>query len=169
MQKYGFYDFKPGDDETYQYDANEFSTIIGAISGNGVNYKYGGKLACTASGLTVNVASGGVWVNGRYGYNDSATTLTLTPATTSGRTDYICAHNDINGRKVEIIQVDSDTVLDENYCVLYEAAITGSSVTLRDRRVYNYGSANEPAAFIIYSANAPAVIEGGIWLKPVEG
>lgn len=171
MKNYGFFNYMEGDSDTYKYNAEEFSHIIGAVAGNGVNYKEGGKLACVASGLSVSIASGGVWVNGHYGYNTEETTLTLTPATSAGRKDYICAHLDNDGRTVEIIQVEGTATdyptLNEDYVILFAADVNGSSVVLTDNRTFNYGSANEPAAFIVYSATTPAVIEGGIWLKPV--
>lgn len=170
MSNFGFFNFVSGDDDTYRYTAEEFSTILSAIAGNGVNYKYGDKLACTNSGTTVTIASGGVWVNGHYGYNTASSTLTLTDSA-SLRKDYICAHLDSVNRVVEIIQVqgtgsDYPTV-DSNYVILYKADVNSGSVSLTDVRSYNYGSSNMPSQLIIVSDTEPTPVLGAIWLKPV--
>lgn len=171
FENFGFFDFKEGDNDTYRYNSQEFSTIVSSICGNGVNAHYGDKFAVKSNdGLLLTIGSGACWVNGRYAYNTGEVTIELTPG---ARKDLLCAHLDIENRIIEIVQVEGTATnlpsINSDYLPLYELNIGSTgTVTIIDARSYNYGSTNYPAAQIIYSATTPDVVEGAIWLKPLQ-
>lgn len=175
MDFFGMFDFAAGDDDTYKYTSGEFSTLIEALTGNGVSSLYGDKLAVTASNLNVTVSTGACFINGRYGYVSTAKTLTAVP-TPSGesRKDTVVAELDLENRviKLDIIEGTASDfpVLTDNQLALANITITndgGAAISeCVDMRSFVYTSSLYPSIKVIYSANTPAYVEGAIWLKP---
>lgn len=171
FEQFGFFDYQEGDTDVYRYNAEEFSTIISGICGDGVNKHYGEQFAIKAqNGLLLTLGSGACWINGHYAYNTGDVEIELTPG---ARKDLLCAHLDVGNRIMEIVQLEGTTTefpsYGDDYLPLYSISNTASGTpTVADIRIYNYGSTNYPAAQIIYSATTPEVVNGAIWLKPLE-
>lgn len=89
--RYGFFD-----GETVK--AEDFAAFVRGILTNGVTGDSEDVLKVTAgSGMTVNVNPGYVWINGRFGNNESTKGLTLATASgTNGRIDRVVARLDLS-------------------------------------------------------------------------
>ena len=148
LEFYGMFDFSEGDGDAYEYTSAEWSKLVEALTSNGVST---GSFAMTNTGLTINVGGGTGFINGRYGYNTKATSLTLDAESTSlQRIDRIVLELDVPNRKMEIkvvkgtpassAAVPALTQTDSVYQIpLYQAKITsGSTVTLTDERQLSY-------------------------------
>lgn len=169
MEFYGLFDYAVGDDDTYKYSATEFSALIAALTCNGVSYNYGNRFNATYSGYNVVLASGAVFINGRYGYNSSNETVTI-DAVAAGDTvtKVIVAELDTVQRRIDLKAID-DVGLTANQVALFNVTITSAGVSaIEDVRSYCYAGQNTPNAQIIYSATQPPVINGAVWLKPVN-
>lgn len=71
---YGMFDYADGDSDVYEYTSSEWSKLIEALTNNGVP---SGAFTTTANGLSLSVAAGTAFINGRYGYNSEAKTIIL--------------------------------------------------------------------------------------------
>ena len=148
---YGMFDFSEGDSDIYKYTSSEFSKLIKAITNNGVSNTYGSSFITTNSGLNLTIGSGCAFIEGRYGYNDSNTNLTLDAETISlQRIDRIVLELNATNRFIDLKVVKGDAAgiatapeLTQNELIyqlpLYRALITnGSTVTLTDERTLVY-------------------------------
>lgn len=169
MEFFGLFDYAQGDDDTYKYSADEFSKLIAALSCNGVAYNFGNRFSATYSGLNVTLASGAVFINGRYGCNTNPETVTVDAVGTgeSVLVD-IVANLDTTNRAIDLRAIPSGTAT-ANQIVLHTATVTSAGITeLVDNRTYCYTGQTTPTAQIIYSATQPPVQNGAVWLKPVN-
>ena len=97
---YGMFDYTDGDGNVYEYTSAEWSKLIEAMTSNGVST---GSFAMSANGLTITVGGGTAFINGRYGYNNDSTTLTLSAESTSlVRIDRIVLELDVSNRQIEL-------------------------------------------------------------------
>lgn len=89
------------------YNADDYSSNMGAIISNGVRRSGDNDLRVTASGLQIMVAAGRAWIEGRWFYNDSALTLTTVnpPTGTLSRMDgvYLQLNSNVNGRTITLV------------------------------------------------------------------
>lgn len=89
------------------YNADDYSSNMGAIISTGVRRSGSNDLNVTASGLVVSVAAGRAWIEGRWYYNDTALALqTVTPPVgTLSRMDgvYLQADTNVNGRTIRLV------------------------------------------------------------------
>lgn len=89
------------------YNADDYSSNMGAIISSGVRRSGDNDLLVSASGLTITVGAGRAWIEGRWFYNDSALTLTtVTPPTgTLSRMDgvYLQLNSNVNGRTIQLV------------------------------------------------------------------
>jgi hypothetical protein len=154
---YGMFDYTNGDGDVYEYTSAEWSKLIEAMTSNGVSAD---SFTMTANGLTITVGGGTGFINGRYGYNDKSTTLTLTAESTSlQRIDRIVLELNVSNRTMELKIVKGTAAssavapsLTQTSLVyqlpLYQAKITnGSTVTLTDERVISYTPTQVMKAF----------------------
>ena len=149
LDYYGMFDFSTGDDDTYEYTSDEFSTLIKGLTGNGVSKNDKNEFEATANGLSITIDTGSCFINGRFGNNSSVKTLTLDASgATETRYDKIAIKLDMTARKIslEVIKgtttaptlVNTQTV---SYLPLYTAKVSnGSTVVLQDERVYTYSA-----------------------------
>lgn len=162
FSNFGFFSYKPNTGDVYRYTADEFSTILGGLCGDGVNVKYGDGFAATTSATGVTLGSGMLWIKGHCAWNDAPVTLTV------AESGVICAHLDNDNSVVELVVVDAETAADADYLPLYNVNVDGGAITVTDTRAWNYGSANYPAARVVYADTQPAYEPNAIWLKPVQ-
>lgn len=89
------------------YNADDYSSNMGAIISTGVRRSGDNDLRVTASGLTITVAVGRAWIEGRWYYNDTALELeTVTPPVGSlSRVDgvYLQLNSNVNGRTIQLV------------------------------------------------------------------
>lgn len=89
------------------YNADDYSSNMGAIISTGVRRSGDNDLNVTANGLAVSVAAGRAWIEGRWYYNDTALALqTVTPPVgTLSRVDgvYLQANTNVNGRTIQLV------------------------------------------------------------------
>lgn len=89
------------------YNADDYSSNMGAIISTGVRRSGNNDLRVTANGLQITVAAGRAWIEGRWYYNDSALELTtVTPPTgTLSRADgvYLQLNSNVNGRTITLV------------------------------------------------------------------
>lgn len=89
------------------YNADDYSSNMGAIISSGVRRSGDNDLRVTASGLEITVAAGRAWIEGRWFYNDSALTLTTVnpPTGTLSRMDgvYLQLNTNVNGRTIALV------------------------------------------------------------------
>lgn len=148
---YGMFDFSEGDSDIYKYTSAEFSKLIKALTNNGVSNTYGNSFLTTKDGLNLTVGSGCAFIEGRYGYNDASTIITLDAETVSlQRIDRIVLELNATNRLIDLKIVKGEAsgaatapVLTQNELIyqlpLYRALITnGSTVTLTDERTLVY-------------------------------
>ena len=98
---YGMFDYDAAGGETYEYTSEEFSSLIEGVTGNGISANYLNEFAPTANGLDISVASGAAFIKGRWGYNSTAKTISLSPTTsTQKRIDRIVIELDVASRAI---------------------------------------------------------------------
>ena len=140
---FGLFDYAEGDTDTYEYTATEFNEIYRAIVTTGVVHNYLDEMEVSINGLTVSVAAGGCFINGRYGKIEDAKQLTLDAASTQ-RTDTIVLRLDVPNRKLTLEVKQGSTTLTQNENIyelaLAEITIPANSVetTMVDKRSYYY-------------------------------
>lgn len=142
---YGMFDYQTGDSDTYKYTSEEWANYIRCMCGTGVVNGYLNGLACTANGLTITVASGACFINGRLGLNTASKTLTLQASgSSSSRTYTIVAQLNVANRIITLDALET-TTLTQNDSVyqmpLYRAVVNQSTTTLTDMRQLMYNPA----------------------------
>ena len=107
---YGLFDYTAGDGADYEYTATEFCQILKPILGDGVVHGLDNELAVTATGLSVSVATGMAFIQGRVGQAKTAKALTVDAAATA-RIDRIILRVNVPTRKVtlEVLKGSSGT------------------------------------------------------------
>lgn len=151
LEFYGMFDFSVGDSDIYKYTSAEFSKLIKGLTQNGVSTIFGDSFEITASGLTLTAGSGCAFIEGRYGYNEDSTNITLDAETISlQRIDRIVLELNASNRFINLKVIKGEAAgtatlpeLTQNELVyqlpLYRALITnGSTVTLTDERTLVY-------------------------------
>lgn len=90
-----------------KYNADDYTSNMAAIISTGVRRSGDDDLKVTASGLTVTVAVGRAWIDGRWFYNDTALQLmTVTPPVgTLSRVDgvYLQANSNVAVRNIQLV------------------------------------------------------------------
>lgn len=90
-----------------KYNADDYTSNMAAIISTGVRRSGDDDLKVTASGLTVTVAVGRAWIDGRWFYNDTALELeTVTPPVGSlNRVDgvYLQANSNVAVRNIQLV------------------------------------------------------------------
>lgn len=90
-----------------KYNADDYTSNMAAIISTGVRRSGNDDLKVTASGLTVNVAAGRAWIDGRWFYNDTALALTTVtpPVGTLSRKDgvYVQANENMAVRNIQLV------------------------------------------------------------------
>lgn len=87
------------------YNANDYSDNLAVIISNGVLRSEADDLRVTANGMSVNVAAGRAWINGKYYHNDAQLTLTMVNAPAGGsRYDRVMLrlNNEVGVRSIEL-------------------------------------------------------------------
>lgn len=174
LEKYMFFDYATGDGDEYKYTAHEFGDFTASLTANGVAYNFGNRFKTTASGLSLNIESGAAFINGHYGYNTTATTLTASPVNAGEtRNDILAAELDEGARIMRLTIVEGGA-LGANQIPIASFTVQGGAATstisqITDARSFTYTASTTPSARIIYSETEPAYEEGAIWLKPVQG
>ena len=148
---YGLFDYDAAGGETYEYTSEEFSSLIQGITGNGISANYLNEFAPTANGLDISVASGAAFVKGRWGYNSTAKTISLSPTTTTQkRIDRIVIELDVASRVIGLNTLvgtattgtPTAPVLADNQLAICSVLVAnGSNTTLTDERVFTYSAA----------------------------
>lgn len=132
------------------YNADDYSDNLSVVISNGVLRSTDDDLKVTASGLTLSVAAGRGWINGKYFFNDSAYALpALTPPTGGSRIDRVVLrlNNTLQVRSISIQYLTGTAATspvaptitrNENIydLVLADVAISAgaTSVTITDQR-----------------------------------
>lgn len=147
---YGLFDYDAAGGDTYQYTSEEFSSLIEGITGNGISANYMNEFAPTANGLDISIASGAAFVNGRWGYNSAAKTISLSPTTTTQkRIDRIVIELDVASRIIGLNTIvgtattgtPTAPVLADNQLAICSVLVAnGSTTTLTDERVFTYSA-----------------------------
>lgn len=161
MDSYGFFDWREGDADTYEYTAGEFSQFISAMMGNGVAYGWGQRFNETHSGLTITVGSGLYCIDGRWGFSTGDKTFDVTP---SGTTYIFCNVDTVN----RTFEIASGAELPAGAQLLYTVTATTAITSVVDGRSYAYTGGAIDSARVIYSATQPTPQSGVIWLKPAN-
>ena len=148
---FGLFDYDEAGGETYEYTSEEFSSLIQGITGNGISANYLNEFAPTANGLDISVASGAAFINGRWGYNSAAKTISLSPTTTTTRRiDRIVIELDVASRVIGLNTLvgtattgtPTAPVLADNQLAICSVLVAnGSNTTLTDERVFTYSAA----------------------------
>ena len=148
---FGLFDYDEAGGETYEYTSEEFSSLIQGITGNGISANYLNEFAPTANGLDISVASGAAFINGRWGYNSAAKTISLSPTTTTmKRIDRIVIELDVASRVIGLNTLvgtattgtPTAPVLADNQLAICSVLVAnGSNTTLTDERVFTYSAA----------------------------
>ena len=178
MEFYGMFDYRTGDDETYEYNSAEFSALIEAITGTGVSFNFGNKFNYSYIGLNVTLQSGAVFIKGRYAYNTQPETVAVEPVSSgSSRIDTICAVLNEANRIIRLEAVKGTSgaapTLNDNQVPICNVTVTygstGAAINdIEDTRSYVYTNSKVPSAQVIYSSSQPTVVNGAIWLQPQE-
>lgn len=151
LEYFGMFDYEAGDTDVYEYTSEEFSTLIKGLTSNGVSKNYLNGFAATATNLTVTVDTGAFFIEGRFGINENAKTITLTSTPTSSiRYDRIVGVLDYANRTMAIDVLTGTSsakppiaaTTTKTYIPLWAAKVSGSSVVLEDERVFTYSAAN---------------------------
>lgn len=89
------------------YNADDYSSNMGAIISTGVRRSGDNDLRVTASGLAITVAVGRAWIDGRWFYNDAALEIATVepPAGTLSRVDgvYLQCNTNVNARTMQLV------------------------------------------------------------------
>lgn len=107
-QTYGFFNaLQSGGVYDRLYNADDYSSNMGAIISSGVRRSGNNDLLVTANGLQIQVAPGRAWIEGRWYYNDSILTLTTVtpPVGTLSRVDGVFLRMDssVNVRSIQLV------------------------------------------------------------------
>ena len=152
---YGMFDYESGDDDTYKYSSTEFSELIAGLTGTGISANTLDTFTTTYSGLNLTVGTGVVFINGRYGSNKTAQTISLTPEETGfSRIDRLVIELDVVSRTIAVTTVTGTstsgtpvaptlTQTERLYQLpLYAIKITeGSIAKFTDERVFTFSAA----------------------------
>ena len=149
---YGMFDYDAAGGETYEYTSEEFSSLIEGVTGNGISANYLNEFAPTANGLDISVASGAAFIKGRWGYNSTAKTITLSPTTTTQkRIDRIVIELDVASRTIGLNTLvgtattgtpTAPALADNQLAICSVLVANGSNTTLTDERVFTYSAAD---------------------------
>ena len=149
---YGMFDYDAAGGETYEYTSEEFSSLIEGVTGNGISTNYLNEFAPTANGLDISIASGAAFIKGRWGYNSTAKTISLSPTTTTQkRIDRIVIELDVASRAIGLNTLvgtattgtPTAPVLADNQLAICSVLVAnGSNTTLTDERVFTYSAAD---------------------------
>ena len=149
---YGMFDYDAAGGETYEYTSEEFSSLIEGVTGNGISTNYLNEFAPTANGLDISVASGAAFIKGRWGYNSTAKTISLSPTTTTTkRIDRIVIELDVASRAIGLNTLvgtattgtpTAPTLADNQLAICSVLVANGSNTTLTDERVFTYSAAD---------------------------
>ena len=149
---YGMFDYDAAGGETYEYTSEEFSSLIEGVTGNGISTNYLNEFAPTANGLDISVASGAAFIKGRWGYNSTAKTISLSPTTsTQKRIDRIVIELDVASRAIGLNTLvgtattgtpTAPTLADNQLAICSVLVANGSNTTLTDERVFTYSAAD---------------------------
>ena len=149
---YGMFDYDAAGGETYEYTSEEFSSLIEGATGNGISANYLNEFAPTANGLDISVASGAAFIKGRWGYNSTAKTISLSPTTsTTKRIDRIVIELDVASRAIGLNTLvgtattgtpTAPTLADNQLAICSVLVANGSNTTLTDERVFTYSAAD---------------------------
>ena len=149
---YGMFDYDAAGGETYEYTSEEFSSLIEGVTGNGISTNYLNEFAPTANGLDISVASGAAFIKGRWGYNSTAKTISLSPTTsTQKRIDRIVIELDVASRAIGMNTLvgtattgtpTAPTLADNQLAICSVLVANGSNTTLTDERVFTYSAAD---------------------------
>ena len=149
---YGMFDYDAAGGETYEYTSEEFSSLIEGVTGNGISTNYLNEFAPTANGLDISVASGAAFIKGRWGYNSTAKTISLSPTTsTQKRIDRIVIELDVASRIIGLNTLvgtattgtpTAPTLADNQLAICSVLVANGSNTTLTDERVFTYSAAD---------------------------
>lgn len=148
---YGMYDFAAGDTDIYEYTSAEFTTLIKALTDTGIAKNEGDAFEATNSGLDITVGSGNCIIQGRYGSNDSNTSISLDAESVSlQRIDRIVIASDVSNRVMGIKVLKGTASASPSAVALtqtstyYEIPVcqilitNGSTTALTDERTYVY-------------------------------
>ena len=148
---YGLFDYDAAGGETYEYTSEEFSSLIQGITGNGISANYLNEFAPTANGLDISIASGAAFINGRWGYNSAAKTISLSPTTTTTkRIDRIVIELDVASRVIGLNTLvgtattgtpTAPALANNQLAICSVLVANGSTTTLTDERVFTYSAA----------------------------
>ena len=90
-----------------KYNADDYTSNMAAIISTGVRRSGDDDLKVTASGLTVTIAVGRAWIDGRWFYNDTALAITTVtpPVGTLTRVDgvYLQANSNVAVRNIQLV------------------------------------------------------------------
>lgn len=149
---YGMFDYDAAGGETYEYTSEEFSSLIEGVTGNGISANYLNEFAPTANGLDISVASGAAFIKGRWGYNSTAKTISLSPTTTTQkRIDRIVIELDVASRAIGLNTLvgtattgtpTAPTLANNQLAICSVLVANGSNTTLTDERVFTYSAAD---------------------------
>ena len=149
---YGMFDYDAAGGDTYEYTSEEFSSLIEGVTGNGISANYLNEFAPTANGLDISVASGAAFIKGRWGYNSTAKTISLSPTTsTQKRIDRIVIELDVASRAIGLNTLvgtattgtpTAPALADNQMAVCSVLVANGSNTTLTDERVFTYSAAD---------------------------
>ena len=149
---YGMFDYDAAGGDTYEYTSEEFSSLIEGVTGNGISANYLNEFAPTANGLDISVASGAAFIKGRWGYNSTAKTISLSPTTTTQkRIDRIVIELDVASRAIGLNTLvgtattgtpTAPTLADNQLAICSVLVANGSNTTLTDERVFTYSAAD---------------------------
>lgn len=151
LDYFGMFDYEAGDTDIYEYTSEEFSTLIKGLTGNGVSKNYLNGFEAYATNLTVTIDTGAFFIDGRFGVNEYAKTITLTSTPSSTvRYDRIVGVLDYANRTMAIdvltgtsaAKPSIEPTSTKTYIPLWAATVNGSSVALNDERVFTYSAAN---------------------------
>lgn len=148
---YGLFDYDATGGETYEYTSEEFSSLIEGITGNGISANYLNEFEPTVNGLDITIKSGAAFLNGRWGYNSAAKTISLSPTTsTTKRIDRIVIELDVASRAIGLNTLvgtattgtpTAPALNDNQIAVCSVLVANGSKTTLTDERVFTYSAA----------------------------
>ena len=171
---YGMFDYDAAGGETYEYTSEEFSSLIEGVTGNGISTNYLNEFAPTANGLDISVASGAAFIKGRWGYNSTAKTISLSPTTsTQKRIDRIVIELDVASRAIGMNTLvgtattgtpTAPTLADNQLAICSVLVANGSNTTLTDERVFTY-----PAADVQKQLNEIKAKIGNLAFLPLSG
>lgn len=139
--KYGFFNGVEQSDGNYDrtYDAEFFTRLIAAAFYTGVPSD--AFIVTASSGLALNVSSGYGFIGGAFFYDDDATVLTCSSAS-SVRTDLVVVRYNAAARTVELAISQGAENAEFNEIALAQVTVSGSAITsiTNLHSYYNYGA-----------------------------